>query len=211
MEPIKTVFPTINLVKSNNNLNQTSLFLTSIQVLTINHTQMRIYNRANSRSLYSPDSRVSPSASASGGERNFVTRRSWTTSSLGSSGSGADTRMDGHQSPSQSPPRLNSIAELLEHFRKEDPSHGDDMKAVGNLPIYNSSPSGSVSSSCLSPGSESEVSSVTSADSVKDIKDEVSGPGPVDHWLSELPSLCESECSVMLQSKSLQGRPRPAA
>lgn len=115
--------------------------------------------------------------------------------------------MDGHQSPSQSPPRLNSIAELLEHFRKEDPSHGDDMKAAGNLPIYNSSPSGSVSSSCLSPGSESEVSSVTSAD----IKDEVSGPGPVDHWLSELPSLCESECSVMLQSKSLQGRQRPAA
>ena len=208
MEPIKTVFPTINLVKSNNNLNQTSLFLTSIQVLTINHTQMRIYNRANSRSLYSPDSRASPPAS--GVERNFVTRRSWTPSSLGSSGSGGDTRMDGHQSPTQSPPRLNSIAELLEHFRKEDPSHGDDMKAVGNLPIYNSSPRGSSSSSSLSPGSESEVSSV-SMDSAKDIKDEVSGLGPVDHWLSELPSLCESECSVMLQSKSLQGRPRPAA
>ena len=118
--------------------------------------------------------------------------------------------MDGHQSPTQSPPRLNSIAELLEHFRKEDPSHGDDMKAVGNLPIYNSSPSGSSSSSSLSPGSESEVSSV-SRGSAKDIKDEVSGLGPVDHWLSELPSLCESECSVMLQSKSLQGRPRPAA
>merc|ERR1711983_575602 len=29
---------------------------------------------------------------------------------------------------------------------------------------------------------------------------------PIDHWLSELPSLCESECSVMLQSKSLQGK-----
>ena len=115
--------------------------------------------------------------------------------------------MDGHQSPTQSPPRLNSIAELLEHFRKEDPSHGDDMKAVGILPIYNSSPSGSSSSSSLSPGPESEVSSVSSVDSARDIKEEVRGPGPVDHWLAELPSLCESECSVMLQSKSLQGRP----
>lgn len=26
---------------------------------------------------------------------------------------------------------------------------------------------------------------------------------PVSHWLRELPSLCEAECSVMLQSKSL--------
>ena len=172
---------------------------------------MRIYNRANSRSLYCPDSRVSPSKS--GVERNFVTGRSWTPSSPGSSGSASDNRMDGDQAPSRSPPRLNSIAELLEHFRKEDPSHTDDMKGVGLLPIYNSSPRGSISSSSLSPGSESEVSSVSvsSRDSAKDIKDEVAGPGPVDHWLSELPSLCESECSVMLQSKSLQGRPRPAA
>ena len=167
---------------------------------------MRIYNRANSRSLYCPDSRVSPSKS--GVERNFVTGRSWTPSSPGSSGSASDSRMDGDQAPSRSPPRLNSIAELLEHFRKEDPSHTDDMKGVGLLPIYNSSPRGSISSSSLSPGSESEVSSVSvsSRDSAKDTKD-----GPVDHWLSELPSLCESECSVMLQSKSLQGRPRPAA
>ena len=170
---------------------------------------MRIYNRASSRSLCSSDSRVSPKKS--GAERNFVTGRSWTPSSPGSSGSGADNRMDGDQAPSRSPPRLNSIAELLEHFRKEDPSHSDDMKGVGTLPIYNSSARGSISSSSLSPGSESEVSSVTSGDSDKDSKEEAGSPSPVDHWLSELPSLCESECSVMLQSKSLQGKSRPAA
>jgi hypothetical protein len=32
---------------------------------------------------------------------------------------------------------------------------------------------------------------------------------PTLQWLAELPSLCEPECSVMLQSKSL-GRPKPA-
>ena len=107
----------------------------------------------------------------------------------------------GDQSPSQSPPRLNSIAELLEHFRKEDPSQSDDMKGARKHPIYTGSPGGSVSSSSLSP--VSEVSSDASTDSARDCKDELSGP--VDHWPSELPSLYESECSVMLQSKSLQG------
>ena len=161
---------------------------------------MRIYNRASSRSLCSPDSRVSPSKSGNG--RNLVTEGSWTPSSPGSSGSGSDTKMNGgDQSPSQSPPRLNSIAELLEHFRKEDPSQSDDMKGARKHPIYNGSPGGSVSSSSLSP--VSEVSSDASTDSARDCKDELSGP--VDHWLSELPSLYESECSVMLQSKSLQG------
>ena len=179
--------------------------------MTINHVQMRIYNRGISCSHHSPDSKVSPSIS--GTERNFVTGRGWTPSSPELSGSGGDTKMDGDlSSQSQSPPRLNSIAEMLEHFRKEDPSHTDDMKGVGILPIYKSLPTGSISSSSLSPGSETEVSSVSSADSFKDRSQEVVGLDPVDHWLSELPSLCEPECSVMLQSKSLQGRPtQPAA
>ena len=77
---------------------------------------------------------------------------------------------------------MNSITELLEHFRKEDSSEKDERKSISCSPPVDSA--GSVSSSSLTSDSES----------------------PVDHWLSELPSLYESECSVMLQSKSLQGK-----
>ena len=84
--------------------------------------------------------------------------------------------------------RLNSIAELLEHFRKEDSSQKDDMKSISSSPTH---PAGS--------GSLSSSSVISS-------KPDIQTTGsPVDHWLSELPSLYESECSVMLQSKSLQG------
>ena len=82
--------------------------------------------------------------------------------------------------------RLNSIAELLEHFRKEDSSHKDDVKSISSSPTH---PASSLSSSSV-------ISSHSDSDSTR---------SPVDHWLSELPSLYESECSVMLQSKSLQG------
>ena len=92
---------------------------------------------------------------------------------------------------------MNSIAELLEHFRKEDSSQKDDMKSISSSPTVDST--GSISSSSLA---SSSPDSGDSGDS-----DSRNTRGPVDHWLSELPSLYESECSVMLQSKSLQGEP----
>ena len=96
--------------------------------------------------------------------------------------------------------RLNSIAELLEHFRKEDSSQKDDMKSISSSPTVDST--GSISSSSLASSSPDSGDSGDSGDS-----DSRNTRGPVDHWLSELPSLYESECSVMLQSKSLQGEP----
>ena len=92
--------------------------------------------------------------------------------------------------------RLNSIAELLEHFRKEDSSQKDDMKSISSSPTVDST--GSISSSSLASSSP-DSGGGGGGESRR------SPRGPVDHWLSELPSLYESECSVMLQSKSLQG------
>ena len=84
--------------------------------------------------------------------------------------------------------RLNSIAELLEHFRKEDSSHKDDMKSISSSPTL-----------------PARTGSLSSSSVISDKLDSQTTVSPVDHWLSELPSLYESECSVMLQSKSLQG------
>ena len=93
---------------------------------------------------------------------------------------------------------MNSIAELLEHFRKEDSSQKDDMKSISSSPTVDST--GSLSSSSLASSSpDSGGGGGGGGESRR------SPRGPVDHWLSELPSLYESECSVMLQSKSLQG------
>ena len=108
--------------------------------------------------------------------------------------------------------RLNSIADLLEHFRQDDDS--EDKRTPGSVPIIRSvfrqPSSSSISSSFLSSSTPSHVSDVSSVSSKssQDSKDSGQGSGqgsPLDHWLSELPSLYESECSVMLQSKSLQG------
>ena len=174
---------------------------------------MRIFNKSN---------RCNNSGKVEGklsglrtGQRNYP--GSWSLSHIDTSSKINDDQSSSPSSPHDSPgpgPRLNSIAELLEQFRKEEPSDKDDMKSIRTLPIYNSSLTGSISSSSLSAASAaslSEVSSVTSSkDSCsKDVKDFVSR-SPVDHWLSELPSLCESECSVMLQSKSLQGKSHQA-
>ena len=71
------------------------------------------------------------------------------------------------------------------------------MKSISSSPTVDST--GSISSSSLA---SSSPDSGDSGDS-----DSRNTRGPVDHWLSELPSLYESECSVMLQSKSLQGEP----
>jgi len=99
--------------------------------------------------------------------------------------------------------RMNSITVLLNEFRKEDPSYCDEKHATA-YPT-NSSPVAMTASISL-PSSPSisdfsENSSFSSGSSnFQPLK-----RNPIDHWLSELPSLCESECSVMLQSKSLQG------
>ena len=95
--------------------------------------------------------------------------------------------------------RLNSIAELLEHFRKEDSSQKDDMKSISSSPTVDST--GSLSSSSLASSSPDSGGGGGGGGG----ESRRSPRGPVDHWLSELPSLYESECSVMLQSKSLQG------
>ena len=154
-------------------------------------------------------------------ERNYP--GSWTLSHIDTSSKINDDQSSSPSSPHDSPgpaPRLNSIAELLEQFRKEEPSDKDDMKSIRTLPIYNSSPTGSISSSSLSAASAASLSEVYSVTSSKDSKDlwktcskdvkDLGSRSPVDHWLSELPSLCESECSVMLQSKSLQGKSHQA-
>ena len=104
--------------------------------------------------------------------------------------------------------RLNSIADLLEHFRQDDDS--EEKRTAGNVPIIRSMfpqpSSSSISSSFLSSTTPSQVSDVSSVSSKSSQDSKDSGQGsPLDHWLSELPSLYESECSVMLQSKSLQG------
>lgn len=99
--------------------------------------------------------------------------------------------------------RMNSITVLLNEFRKEDSSYCDDKHA--RIYTTNSSPVAMTASISL-PSSPSisefsENSSFSSGSSnFQPLK-----RNPIDHWLSELPSLCESECSVMLQSKSLQG------
>jgi len=99
--------------------------------------------------------------------------------------------------------RMNSITVLLNEFRKEDTSYCDDKQA--RIYTTNSSPVAMTASISL-PSSPSisefsENSSFSSGSSnFQPLK-----RNPIDHWLSELPSLCESECSVMLQSKSLAG------
>ena len=178
---------------------------------------MRIFNKANNwckAGSISSGSRTSRSGgNIESDQRNYLA--SWTpyidTSSINPDQSSSaetspvSTRTSGvHTSTG---PRLNSIAELLEHFREEDTAGTDDTKHIQALPLHKSSLTSSISSSSLSAASE--VSSVTSSkdskDSWKSCTKDHGSKSPVDHWLSELPSLYESECSVMLQSKSLQG------
>ena len=179
---------------------------------------MRIFNKSN-RCNNKEKLEAKVTGLRTGQERNYP--GSW--SSLSHIDTGPKINDDQSSSPSSphdSPgpvPRLNSIAELLEQFRKEEPSDKDDMKSIRTLPIYNSSSlTDSISSSSLSAASAASLSEVSSVTSSKDSKDswktcskdtkDFGSKSPVDHWLSELPSLCESECSVMLQSKSLQGK-----
>ena len=178
---------------------------------------MRIFNKANN---WCKAGSISGSGSRPGNiesdQRNYLA--SWPphidTSSINQDQSSSaetspvSTRTSGHgPGHHHAAPRLNSIAELLEHFREEDTSATDDTKHIQALPLHKSSLTSSISSSSLSAASE--VSSVTSSkdskESWKSCTKDHGSKSPVDHWLSELPSLCESECSVMLQSKSLQG------
>ena len=99
--------------------------------------------------------------------------------------------------------RMNSITVLLNEFRKEDSSYGDDKHA--RIFANNSCPVSTTSSISLpSSPSISEFSDNSSFSSGSSNFQPLKR-NPIDHWLSELPSLCESECSVMLQSKSLAG------
>jgi len=100
--------------------------------------------------------------------------------------------------------RMNSIQVLLDEFRKEDSSYCNDTHARTFL--LNASPEETTSSislhSSISLSELSDHSSVLSGTS----NFQPLTRNPIDHWLSELPSLHESECSVMLQSKSLFGQ-----
>ena len=99
--------------------------------------------------------------------------------------------------------RMNSITVLLNEFRKEDSSYGDDNQArifaTNSCPVSTTASISLPSSPSISEFSENSSFSSGSSN-FQPLK-----RNPIDHWLSELPSLCESECSVMLQSKSLAG------
>ena len=159
-----------------------------------NPPQMRIFHKAAKpdpvpRPQHTVTNITDQSASPASTSSPASSRSAGSASPPPSSSSAASTASPGAR------PRLNSIAELLEHFRQEDATHTEDTRSSRPLPVYSSATTST--SSC--------TSSSVSASSPCSSSEARAAVGPVDHWLGELPSLYESECSVMLQSKSLQG------
>lgn len=102
--------------------------------------------------------------------------------------------------------RINSVNELLKEFRKESPeSCYDDIGASRSVTTSSRSAPSSPSISGFSENSFCSNGKSTDGSLRESCQQLIRSP--VDHWLSELPSLYESECSVMLQSKSLHGGP----
>ena len=99
------------------------------------------------------------SVSRSGVERNYL--NSWTPNIDSSKINQDQSSSSSTSSPTSSPvSRLNSIAVLLEQFRKEETPQSADTKRIPVLPHPKSSLTSSISSSSLS--GSSEISSVTS-------------------------------------------------
>jgi len=114
----------------------------------------------------------------------------------------SESRYQGHEDT-----RMNSITVLLNEFRKKDSTNYLDKHAmtypITSSPVTTSSSISMPSSPTLSEYSENS----TALSGISKYRPLIQSP--VDHWLFELPSLHESECSVMLQSKSLPRKVSP--
>lgn len=92
---------------------------------------------------------------------------------------------------------ISSVSDLLHEFRNEClESNSDTVSSVMT--------STSISLPSSPKLSEYSNSLLSTRGSRSSLNSDCLPPSPVDHWMSELPYLCASECSVMLQSKSLR-------